>query len=165
MKNITLPTTFFTDMLALSPETQTLVLTTCQQLAAGDEDTIEQFQLPAGAPDLLADFVKRLKRRVRAARRRRQRAASQPKTVKKTEPATSTASADNSLPSGLEEPRNFAHAKKMFELAANYIIMTVCYADEGLVVTLVDTSNQVNDAINGRYYSMQSNNTRGYLSR
>ncbi len=154
------------DLMLLTPETQAYVLTICRQLAACDEDTIEQFQLSDGAPDLLADFVKRLKRRVSAARRRRQRAASQPKTSNKTEsaPSTSTATADNSLPSGIEKPRNFATATKMFELAATYIIAAADNADRNMIWPLIDISDQVNNAIYKRFRILRQN-TNGYLTR
>ena len=149
MKNITLSTTFFTDMLALSPETQIRVLAICQQLAAGDEDTIEQFQLPADAPDVLADFVKRLKRRVRAARRRRQRAATQPKTAKKTE---ATVTPQPARPNEVMEPTSFEHASKMFEASANYIVMTATHADDDACLLLEDISVRVNQVICERCY-------------
>lgn len=72
---ITLSDQFFTDMLQLAPAAQTTVLTVCQQLMAGDEDTVLTYELPADSPEVLVDFVKRLKRRIRTARRRRERLA------------------------------------------------------------------------------------------
>ena len=159
MKNVTLSTSFFTDMLALSPETQLRVLAICQQLAAGDEDTIEQFQLPADSPDVLVDFVKRLKRRVRAARRRRQRAATQPKTAKKTEP---THTPQPARPNEVMEPTSFEHATKMFEASANYIILGATHADDDTCLWLEDISVRVNQVICDRCYFIHKKSSRNY---
>lgn len=156
MKNITLPTTFFTDLMLLAPETQAYVLTICRQLAACDEDTIDQFQLSDGAPAILADFVKRLKRRVRAARRRRQRAASQPKALKKHEPATSAAKPSDTIAPYKYEPRDIYEAAKMIENAACYIIPMATYVEPRRLVSIQHTINKIISAIDIPCYCYKS---------
>lgn len=73
MKNITLPPQFFAQLLTLNPDLQQHVISICNELAAGDEDTIRRYRLPDNAPDVLVDFVKRLKRRVHNSHLRRER--------------------------------------------------------------------------------------------
>lgn len=98
MKNITLSPQFFTDILQLDAQSQLYVLTTCQQLAAGDEATIEQFAIPANAPDVLIQFVKRLKRRVRTSQRRRERLKAKAAQAHKTATVPITERVDSWIP-------------------------------------------------------------------
>ena len=117
MKNITLSRRFFTDILSLSPESQTRVLSTCKRLADSDDDAIEQYQLPADAPDVLADFVKRLKRRVNSARRRRERRAAAPVQSSKNADKQSVAKPLT------DDKRVSADAvMEMYELAVNVVV-------------------------------------------
>lgn len=121
MKNYTISSTFFADVLQLDQQSQHYVLSTCQQLADSDEQTVEQYELPADAPGVLADFVKRLKRRIRGARRRRERpAAPQTKSVDMSPDisAQPTEQSDDAV----AKPRTVEHAVRMFEVASAYVL-------------------------------------------
>lgn len=122
MKNCTISTRFFADVLQLDSQSQLLVLTTCHQLIDSDEDAIEQFELSDGAPGVLADFVKRLKRRVRCARRRRQHATARPQkaTVSNDSPATSAPT--QSVSDAVGRPRDVHHAVMMLKVASDYVL-------------------------------------------
>ncbi|MDE7386611.1 MAG: hypothetical protein K2N28_05690, partial [Muribaculaceae bacterium] len=93
MKNITIPAQFFTQVLTLSPEMQQYVLTVCQSLVSADENTIMSFELSADAPDVLVDFIHRLKRRIINSRQRRERRAAAKQTPKQASKTTARQSA------------------------------------------------------------------------
>ena len=88
MKNITIPAQFFTQVLTLSPEKQRCVLALCYNLVIADENTIMRYELPDDAPDVLVDFVKRLKRRIINSRKRRERRAAATRQTPKQAPKT-----------------------------------------------------------------------------
>ena len=88
MKNITIPAQFFTQVLTLSPAKQQYVLSVCQSLVNADEGTIMRFQLSDDAPEVLVDFIERLKRRIINSRRRRERRAAAKQTPKQAPKAT-----------------------------------------------------------------------------
>ncbi|MDE7386394.1 MAG: hypothetical protein K2N28_04590 [Muribaculaceae bacterium] len=115
MKNCTIPSTFFTDILSLSPDTQIYVLTTCQQLIGSDDDAIERYQLPADAPALLVDFVKRLKRRVLNSKKRRARRAATPSQSPK-------ATDKQSAPIPITEDKRADAVMEMYELAVDLVV-------------------------------------------
>ena len=122
MNNCTISTKFFADVLKLDTQSQLYVLSTCQQLVDSDNDTIGQFELPADAPGVLVDFVKRLKRRVRNACRRaaRPKAGTNHGSSSVAKPAmTTTPQSDNSQ---VDKPRNVNHAVKMLEVASAYVL-------------------------------------------
>lgn len=115
MKNCTIPATFFTDILTLSHDTQIYVLTTCQQLIGSDDDAIERYQLPADAPALLVDFVKRLKRRVRNSQKRRTRRAATPAQSPKT-------TDKHPAPIPVAEDKRADAVMEMYELAVDFVV-------------------------------------------
>lgn len=114
---ITLSNKFFTELLQLDSQSQTLVLSTCKQLTESDEDAILQYELPADAPDMLAELVGSLKKRVTNSRRRRERRAANPVQANKTA---------NKLPIAGDAPvdkRVSAEAvMEMYELAFNVVV-------------------------------------------
>ena len=115
MKNITLPPQFFAQLLTLNPDLQQRVITICNDLAAGDEDTIRRYRLPDNAPDVLVDFVKRLKRRVHNSQKRRARRAATPSQSPK---ATDKQSAPISVP----EDKRADAVMEMYELAVDLVV-------------------------------------------
>ncbi|MDE7385600.1 MAG: hypothetical protein K2N28_00505, partial [Muribaculaceae bacterium] len=88
MKNITIPAQFFTQVLTLKPVMRQYVLSVCESLVSADESTIMRYNPTDDAPDVLVDFVKRLKRRIINSCRRRERRAAAPKQAPKQAPNT-----------------------------------------------------------------------------
>ncbi|MBD5366805.1 MAG: hypothetical protein HDR82_07340 [Bacteroides sp.] len=70
---ITLTETFIDSITTLPNMIANQVLNTCRELIKLDNDAIEQYELPADAPQLLHDIVTDMKKRAIAARRRRER--------------------------------------------------------------------------------------------
>ena len=70
---ITLTETFIDSITTLPNMIANQVLNTCRELIKLDNDAIEQYELPADAPQLLHDIVADMKKRAIAARRRRER--------------------------------------------------------------------------------------------
>ena len=70
---ITLTPQFVDSLMAQSPETAMQVLATCKQLMELDNDTIENYTLPADAHPIVSEILANMKKRAVAARRRRER--------------------------------------------------------------------------------------------
>ncbi|MDE6403874.1 MAG: hypothetical protein K2K86_08720 [Muribaculaceae bacterium] len=88
MKNITIPAQFFTQVLTLRPVMQQYVLSVCESLVNADESTIMRYNPTDDAPEVLVDFIKRLKRRIINSRKRRERHAAAAKQTPKQAPNT-----------------------------------------------------------------------------
>lgn len=106
MKKITLTKDFLEQLLTLDSHQCASVLLACKQLLEVDDDTLESMQLASGTSSLVTEVHADMKRRVRAARRRRQRreekaareaaeaelqAKSQPESVEAATPAVTEA--------------------------------------------------------------------------
>lgn len=59
-------------MLELAPREQSEVLSICKLITESSEEIVENLVLPNGSPSMLVQFVDGLKKRIRAARRRRE---------------------------------------------------------------------------------------------